>query len=98
MKYLPTDIRPVFILPPDFQTWLERMEKQGPINLDERKRRLHSAKAELREVLKNESYLVFINSEISITAHQITSKVADAKLQDQNRQVAGQLLDDIRDY
>lgn len=98
VQHITSKHHPIFILPPDFQTWLARMKEQGPVSPDERKRRLHSAKAELEEVIQNESYLLFINREVPITARQITSEVIDTKLQHQNRQIAQQLLDDIKNY
>lgn len=98
IKYISPNHRPVFILPPDFSSWVERMENQGPMSHAERIRRLHSAKAELKEVIQNESYLLFVNRDISITAHQITSKVEDMELQHQNRRVARQLLQAVKNF
>lgn len=95
-KYMSPNHRPVFILPPDFSSWVERMEKQGPVDPDERRRRLRSAQAELEEVLNNKRYLLYVNNEVSTAARQIISGMKDNELQNRNRQVAQQLLNDVK--
>lgn len=92
------DVNPVFILPPSFEVWMERLNKRGAMSHIERIRRLKSAKTELEEILRNPRFRLVVNRDVSSVSNEILSGVTDIPSQHRNRELAGQLIEHIRQY
>lgn len=63
----------IMLLPPDFDTWQERLAGRGDMDLDEKIRRLTSALMELQKPRQNARFYPVINTEVIDTAALITS-------------------------
>ncbi|MGV9001483.1 MAG: guanylate kinase [Candidatus Saccharimonadaceae bacterium] len=63
----------IFLLPPDFDTWQQRLDGRGDMSHDEKVRRLTSALNELQRVLNNPRFHPVINKEVIDTAVTISS-------------------------
>ena len=86
-------LSPVFIIPPSFEVWMERLGTRGNISDGDKERRLHSARTELETVLNSRQFLFLINQEASQTALEIIQGVsADANTQHTRRLLAEELL------
>lgn len=66
-------LRPIFILPPSYEIWMERLGTRDQMSDGEKERRLHSAKLEIESALRNRSYSFVINLEADSTATHILS-------------------------
>ena len=62
------DIKPFFILPPNYEAWLERLQKRGAMSHIERSRRLDSAVKEIKTVLDDPHFVLVVNDDIERTA------------------------------
>ena len=91
-------IRPIFVLPPNFDTWIERLNRRGSMSHVERSLRLRSARIELEEVLGNEKFRLVVNRDVPSMAKEILGGVTDAPTQKHNREVAQTLIEHIRKY
>jgi len=94
-KYLP-DIRPVFLLPPSFDVWMQWLEKRGRMSHSERLKRMHSARAELEKVLGNERIFLVVNQDVPQTAREILGDVHDLASQRKSRETAQLLIDRLK--
>lgn len=63
----------IMLLPPDFDTWQDRLAGRGDMDLDEKIRRLTSAVMELKKPQQNIRFHPVINTEVIDTAALITS-------------------------
>jgi guanylate kinase len=74
------DLKPdatiIFVLPPSFEVWMQRLLGRGGIPVEELRRRLESARAELTAALANDYYTFVINDKIddTITAVHVIAK------------------------
>lgn len=92
----------VFLLPPSFDVWMERLHGRGDVNEIELRRRLKSAEAEISEALESDFYHFVINNEI----HEATvavDELANGREADEHKQVLGRnhaerLIIDVRLY
>lgn len=91
-------VTPIFILPPDFNTWRQRLKDRfAGLNHDWQamQSRLDIAKKELQEALSKDYFQFVINDDLT-TAVKIVDKVAHGHLSmeknDQARQIAQELL------
>lgn len=91
-------LRAVFILPPSFEIWMERLEKRGRMSHIEKIQRLKSAQSELKEAMGSRHFIFVVNREIPITAAELLSGATDGRTQYQNRELAKQLIDHIAHY
>ena len=92
-------LEPIFILPPSFEVWMERLGGRDFMSDGEKTRRLHSARIELEEALRNKSFVLIINHEVDDTAHQIMTGVSSyAYDQPHNYQMAQELLEYLSNY
>jgi len=94
IKHVPK-LRPIFILPPNFDIWMQRLVGRGVMSESELARRLQGAKSELGEVLNNKQFKLVINNEIQVVAKEIVTGGIDTLTQGQNREVVRQLLEAI---
>lgn len=90
-------VLPIFLLPPDFDTWQQRLAKRysGAVDQAELTKRLETAKSELREALNKDYFEFVVNRDLGTTI-SIVNDIAHGNLSseknDQARQVAFELL------
>lgn len=95
-KIIPS-VRPIFIIPPSFDVWMQRLGARNRISDGERERRMHSARIELETVLANPSFIVLANDDVSRTGQAVLAGFStNEMLQRPQRQLAQELLDYIK--
>lgn len=94
-RYVP-ELRPVFLLPANFDDWMSMLEKRGRMSHSERLRRMHSARAELEKVLQRENFFLVINRDVPSTAKDVLGGVHDHVSQHKARETARQLLERLK--
>lgn len=78
----------VFLLPPSFDVWMQRLRGRGDIDEDEVIRRLRSAIKEIDNSLNEEYYQFVINNEIHDAA-QAVDELANGREPDEEKQQKG---------
>lgn len=73
------DTYPLFILPPSFDVWMQRLDKRGEMSLDEKRRRLGSAVQEFTSGLENDYYIFVINDDFHNSVKKIHGIVIEGK-------------------
>jgi len=89
------DIKPVFILPPNYESWIDRLHSRGVMSHVERSRRLESAKAEIETVLADPHFVMVINHDVERTADEILQGPTIVN-QYKSHEIAQQLIDNIK--
>ena len=103
-KALDPGVMAVFLLPPDFKTWQERLQKRygDVVDANDYRRRLETALRELEELLTTDYYIPVINRDLDETVRQVELIVSspDHKNPDASaaRETAAQLAEDIKKY
>lgn len=103
-KELDPSVMAVFLLPPDFETWQQRLQKRygEVVDFEDFKLRLQTALDELEELLNTNYYVAVINDDLEQTYQQIIEVVESADHKSQSdpaaREVAKKLKEDIREY
>lgn len=92
----------VFLLPPTFDIWMERLRGRGEMDEAEVRRRLDSSLDEISTGLKQDFYQFVVNNEIHEAAMAV-DELANGRPVDRDKQAHGrdhaeQLLIDIRLY
>lgn len=95
-KILP-GVRPLFLIPPSFDVWMQRLGGRARISDGERERRMHSAHLELETVLRNPAFIILVNDDVAHTGVDVIRGIStsDASQRPQ-RQSAQELLDYIK--
>lgn len=90
-------LRPLFVLPPSYEVWMERLGMRGSLSNGEKERRLRSASMEIKTALDHPAFLLIANHEVELTAAEIMRGV-DPGFQSQAelRKLAEDLLGTIR--
>ena len=101
--YSQTDnVKFIYVLPPNFQTWLSRLEHRGGMPADEIYRRLESAHAELRSALTRPYYHFVVNDDLALATRQtnaiITGEYFDDRQQASDRELTKQLFGELNNY
>lgn len=90
----------IFLLPPTFDVWMERIRNRGDVDDDELLRRLVSATSEVSTALKENYYQFVINHEIHEAAKAVNElahgRIIDEYKQRLGRDHAEQLLIDVQ--
>ena len=92
------NLKPIFILPPSFEDWMERLDKRGAMSHVERERRLDSAAQEMQIAIKNDRFILVVNNHADEAAEDVLEPVNDKSKQFQNRALAQRLIDHINRY
>lgn len=73
MKIAPDTTRPIFLLPPNFETWQQRFKSryEGRLGEGEFQRRLQSAAHEIEHALNQPYYSIVINDDLNDAVDQI---------------------------
>jgi len=87
-----------FLLPPNFDEWMERLEKRGQMSSVEKANRLKSARQELEEALRQPRFILVTNYDVHRTAQEILGGTTDPRTQSQNRELAQTLISHIQNY
>ncbi len=92
----------IFLLPPTFDIWMQRLRGRGDVDEDELRRRLESAVVEITTALNTDYYQFVINNEIHHAAHAV-DELAHGRPVDEEKQAHGrihaeQLLQDVRRF
>lgn len=66
-KAMKPDVKAVFVLPPSYQVWQERLRKRydGRVDSTDLERRMRTARAELEEALNKDYYQFVINDDLA---------------------------------
>jgi guanylate kinase len=89
-------LRPIFVLPPSYDVWMERLGTRGNISDGEKERRLNSASMEIRTALDHNSFILEINHEVEQTAAEIIQGLDGSSFaQAENRKHAEELLQSV---
>lgn len=92
----------IFLLPPSFEVWMERLRGRGEMPEDEVRRRLESAITEITTALESDFYQFVINNEVHEAAMAVdelaNGRAFDPQKQQHGRDHAEQLLVDIQLY
>lgn len=92
----------VFLLPPSFSVWMQRLRGRGEMDEEEMRRRLESAREEIAMALERDYYQFVINNEIHEAAVAVdelaNGRPVDDEKQRHGRDHAERLLIDIRLY
>ncbi len=91
-------LQPIFIVPPDLETWMERWHLRGSMSHQERQRRFRSAQKELELAYRSEHYNLVVNHEVAETAREIARGMTDHSSRQQKKELINHLLDAIRTY
>lgn len=90
-------LRPLFILPPSYDVWMERLGTRGFISDGEKERRLRSASMEIQAALDHPAFILTVNHEVELTAAEIMRGLdTSAQAQAEHRKLAEDLLETIR--
>jgi guanylate kinase len=92
------DFKPFFLLPPNFEEWMERLNRRGHMTHTERAMRLRSARSEIEKAIANDKFILVVNQDIKSTTTEILRGQTDPMTQRRNREIAQQLIDHIRHY
>lgn len=88
---------PVFILPPSYEVWMERLGTRGFMSEGEKERRMHSAKMELQTAIDNKDFILIANHEVELTAKEIMNGIdTSSSKQEEMRELARELMEYIR--
>lgn len=103
-KALDPDVMAVFLLPPDFKTWQERLQRRygDVVDADDSRLRMETALNELDQLLSTDYYVAIINDDLN-KAFEHVMTVIDSREhttpdEPAARAVAEQLAEDIRNY
>lgn len=92
----------LFMVPPSFDIWLERIHKRGQMPPDELVRRMESAEEELSTALKSDYYRFVLNDTLEGTAAEIdkfaTTGYYDPFKERLSREVTQKLLKEVKRY
>jgi len=90
------DTRAIFIVPPDYDTWMQRLTDRGDIVDDELQKRIHTAQKELRTALSSSFFQFLVNDDINDAVTTAEKLIAGASTSDNGRQIAEELLEAIQ--
>lgn len=91
------NLRPLFVLPPSYEVWMQRLSERGGLSENDRARRFLSASMEIQTALDHPAFILVVNKEVEITAEKIVKGVDTShKAQQANRELAESLLETIK--
>lgn len=88
---------PIFLLPPDFETWQQRLKDRyfgGQPDSDDMEKRLHTAKIELKEALDKPYFEYVVNKDLETTV-KIVDEIAHGYFSDKKNAEARQVAQDL---
>lgn len=97
LKDIP-NISPIFILPPSFEVWMNRLDKRGAMSHTEKERRLQSARIEMGKALKNQKFKLVVNRDVDECAREVLNNIIDPVTQNRNRELAKTLIEETKHF
>jgi len=92
------NLRPLFVLPPSYEVWMERMKKRGGLSDEDKRRRFLSASMEIETALDHPAFVLVVNHEVDETAELITNGIDTSETaQAECRELAQKLLKKIQE-
>ena len=91
MKAKP-DAKAIFIVPPSFDTWMQRLNSRGKVSDDDQERRLKTAKLELETALSVDHFHFLVNDELNKSVETAKKIIATGEDDEIGRAVAEHLL------
>lgn len=94
----------VFLLPPDFTTWQERLQRRygDVVDVADMQSRLETALEEIDQLLNTDHYYAVVNDKLEDAINEVRTITEthqhDVKLEERAREVAKKLCHDIRAY
>lgn len=93
-------VLPIFMLPPSFSIWQERILKRygGETDTEDLKKRMQTAKAELQDALSQDYFEFVINDDLGRTinvVNQIAHGELSAKKNEEAKELARKLLEEL---
>jgi guanylate kinase len=70
IKIVPS-LKPIFLLPPSYDVWMERLGTRGLMTDIERRKRLVSARHEIQTAIRNPQFILLINHEVELTIGEV---------------------------
>ena len=99
LSHAVSSLESIFILPPSFDVWMDRLGGRDFMSDGEKARRLRSARDELEEALTNKNLILLVNHELDETAQLIMQGVTKyAYNQEKNYNLANELIEYLRTY
>ena len=101
-KSLDPNVMAIFLLPPDFKTWQERLGRRygDVVDVVDSRLRLQTALAELEQLLNTDYYTPIINDDLDKTMQKVQAVSHGQELEpaevEKARDVAGKLAQDIQ--
>ncbi len=95
------EVLPIFLLPPSFDIWQERLGKRygGDIDQEDLQKRMETARAELEEALDKDYYEFVVNSDLGKTitvVNEIAHRNLSSDKNEQAKEIARALLEDVK--
>ncbi len=66
-----SNISPIFLLPPSYEIWMQRLSSRGNMSDIEKSKRLRSAKNEIQTAVNNRHFILVINHEAEETVSDV---------------------------
>jgi len=85
----------VFVVPPDYRTWMNLLTSRGEIVDAELDKRIDTAKKELKAALENDYFQFLVNDDLDLAVENAKRIVAGEQLETDGRAVAAELLQQI---
>lgn len=96
------EVTAIFLLPPSFKQWMERLDRRGSLGTDEKRRRLNSALKELEYAIKSDSFFFISNDDLKETVEVVDKFITqgDPSICNQEivREKAKILLQELKSY
>lgn len=97
------DVLIIFLLPPSFDIWIERIKDRGDMSEIELRNRLESAEKEFEIALSNDFFMFVINDEIHHAAKRVDEIATGispitAEEQDKGKKHAKKLMIDVQQF
>lgn len=93
---------PVFVLPPDFNEWMKRLDGRGVMEPAEKRRRLISAAEEIQLALERSYFKFIINWDLRLTVEELHQHIISGNFgaaeQTAAHTHAQQLLEDLSNF
>lgn len=103
-KAFDKNVMAVFLLPPDFKTWQERLQRRygDVVDAADARQRMQTALDELEQLLSTDHYVAVINDDLEVAYQEVetvvTSQNHSTTDEPAARAIAQQLAQDIRDH
>ena len=90
------DATAIFIVPPDYRTWMQRLSSRGEVVDDELSKRIATAAKELKTALDNPSFKFLVNDDLDAAIQSTRRLIANEEVATDGREIAKQLLAQIQ--